>query len=86
MIPQKMNQLENNLKQMQHFKDQLNEMSNWIDNLNLDLIKQQQTSNSSPLSSKLSSKSSTPSPSASLNNLLDKHVSYLSLLLLCFLF
>jgi hypothetical protein len=71
-----MNELENNLKQMKHFKDQLNEMSNWIENLNLDLLKQQQTSSSSPLSSKLSSKSSTPSPTPSLNNLLDKHVSF----------
>ena len=65
-------QLENNMKQMSNFKNELNDMSNWIENLNLDLIKQQQLSSNK--TSTTSSKSSTPSPSSSFNNLFDKNV------------
>lgn len=98
-MPSKRNYLENNVEQFKIFQDELNTMNNWINNLHLDLIRQNSlqspitgsnsgapigetttttanTSSSPHSQSPISSKSSTPSPSASTNNLvIDSNVS-----------
>ena len=55
------------------FQENLNSLINWINNLNLDLIKHNSVKSSDQ--SPCSSKSNTPSPSTSTNNLVDAFVS-----------
>lgn len=69
-MPAKRTKLEKNIQELKQFQEDLNQMHVWINNFHLDSLR-----NYSKQSATNIPKSSTPSPSASNNNLFNSNVS-----------